>query len=197
MNIHDALPPDGRHTALLSIDLQMYDIDPGSGLLAESTPEDTAGYLRHMQETVIPNVAQLQAAFRAARFEVLHARLQSMTQDGRDRSPWHKSLGIHVPPGSPQAEFISEVKPLPDEMVFNKTASGVFGSTNLHYVLANLEIRHVFVCGVFTDECVASAVRAGCDAGYTMWLVSDACMRSAHLDTPMPCKVCLAAMRMS
>ena len=82
MNIHDALPTDGRHTALLSIDLQMYDIDPGSGLLAESTPEDTAGYLRHMQETVIPNVAQLQAAFRAARFEVLHARLQSMTQMG-------------------------------------------------------------------------------------------------------------------
>ena len=57
---------------------------------------------------------------------------------------------------------------------FSIRPSSNIGSTNIHYVLTNLGIRHVFVCGVFTDECIASAIR-GTASGYTMWLITDAC----------------------
>ena len=77
-------------------------------------------------------------------------------------------------PDDPSAQFIREVGSLGDAMVFNKTASGVFASKNLHDVLKNLDIQTIVVCGVFTDECVESATRSGCDLGYQMIVISDA-----------------------
>ena len=161
--------------ALLSIDLQKFDMDTKSGLLAEQPASVAALFIKQMSEAVLINVRSLQDAFRQQGLEVLHARIQSMTKDGRDRSFGHRQLGIHVAPGDPAGDFIDGVGPLGDEMVFNKTASGVFPSTNLHYVLSNLGVETLVVCGVFTDECVESAVRAGCDLGYKMVIAADAC----------------------
>ena len=60
-------------------------------------------------------------------------------------------------------------------MIICKTSSGVFASTNLYYVLKNLEIDSLFVTGVYTDECVSTTVRDGTDYGFLMTLVSDGC----------------------
>ena len=117
-------------TALLSIDLQELDLNPNIGLLAQQDEQVTQRYLHHMNTVVIPQVATLQSACRARQIEVVHARIQSLTRDGRDRSKQHKVMGIHVSPDDPSAQFIREVGPVGDEMVFNKTASGVFASTN-------------------------------------------------------------------
>ena len=124
---------------------------------------------------MLPNVARLQAAFRARHLEVIHTRIQSLTRDGRDRSPGHKRLGLHAPPGSKEAEFIESVAPLDDEIVINKTASGVFNSTNIEYVLRNLDIDGLFVVGVYSNECVSTAIRDACDRGFYVTLISDAC----------------------
>jgi ureidoacrylate peracid hydrolase len=43
-------------------------------------------------------------------------------------------------------------------MVFRKTSSNVFISTNIDYVLRNLGMRSVIVAGMITDQCVESAV---------------------------------------
>lgn len=37
-----------------------------------------------------------------------------------------------------------------------------------------LAIKHMMVCGLFTDQCVSSAVRDLSDWGYTVFLVEDA-----------------------
>ena len=58
------------------------------------------------------------------RIEVLHARIQCLTQDGRDRSLEHRKLGIFVPPRSKWADFCSGVEPVGDEIIFNKTGIG-------------------------------------------------------------------------
>jgi ureidoacrylate peracid hydrolase len=60
-------------------------------------------------------------------------------------------------------------------MVFRKTSSSVFISTNIDYVLRNLGVRSLIVAGIMTDQCVESAVRDACDLGYLVTLVSDAC----------------------
>jgi len=128
-----------------------------------------------LKYTVLPNVRRLQDAFRARGLEVIHTRIQSLTQDGRDRSPGHKRLGLHAAPGSREAEFLDEIAPLENEIIINKTASGVFNSTNIAYILRNLEITGLFVVGVYSNECVSTAIRDACDLGFFVTLISDGC----------------------
>lgn len=170
-----------RHTtALLCIDMQYLDAARGCGVFASAeTPsipvEAQDYYFDQLEHTVLPNVARLQAAFRARELEVIHVRIQSLTRDGRDRGPGHKRLGLHAAPGSRDAEFIESVAPQGDEIIINKTASGVFNSTNIEYVLRNLNIDGLFVVGVYSNECVSTAIRDACDLGFYVTLVSDAC----------------------
>ena len=71
--------------------------------------------------------------------------------------------------------MLAEIAPAEDEMVFRKTSSSVFVSTNIDFVLRNLEVRSLIVAGLMTDQCVESAVRDACDLGYLVTLVTDAC----------------------
>lgn len=169
---------EARATALLVIDVQFLDAAPGYGVFADvtDTPKPAqAYYFDTLRDTVLPNIRRLQDAFRRHRLEVIHTRIMSLTPDGRDRSSGHKRLELHAAPGSKEAEFLPEVAPAPGEIVISKTASGVFTSTNIEYVLRNLGIRALYVAGVYTNECVSTAVRDGSDLGFHMTLVQDAC----------------------
>jgi len=169
-----------RASALLCIDLQYLDAAEGHGVFSDAhasgVPEEFQRYyFRTLKQRVLPNVERLQDAFRAAGVEVIHTRIQSLTQDGRDRSKGHKRLQLLAAPGSKEAEFLPEVAPEGDEIVINKTASGVFSSTNLNYVLNNMGIAALYVVGVYTNECVETTVRAACDLGYMVTMVEDGC----------------------
>ncbi|MBD3257369.1 isochorismatase family protein [candidate division GN15 bacterium] len=175
---HDAIREG--NIALLCIDLQYLDAARGHGVFADET---TAGvpkaaqeyYFSMLEKVVLPNVRRLQDAFREHDLEVIHIRIQSLTQDGRDRSMGHKRLGLHAAPGSKEAQILEEVKPVGDEMVISKTSSGVFASTNIYYVLRNLDIDSLFICGVYTDECVSTTIRDAADYGFLVTLISDGC----------------------
>lgn len=169
-----------RDTALLCIDMQYLDAADGYGVFKHdgSSPVSNEGreyYFRKLRETVLPNVHHLQNCFRWHGMEVIHVRIQALTRDGRDRSKGHKRLNLHSAPGSPESCFLEEVAPVGDEIVINKTASGVFSSTNLHYVLKNLGVSSLFVTGVYTNECVETTIRDACDLGYVVTLVEDGC----------------------
>ena len=101
-------------TALLCIDLQYLDAAPGIGVFADAEQagvplEAQEYYFDRLENVVLPNVRRLQDAFRKRGLEVIHTRIQSLTQDGRDRSPGHKRLGLHAAPGSKEAEFLEPV----------------------------------------------------------------------------------------
>ena len=87
----------------------------------------------------------------------------------------HKRLDLHTAPGSKEAEFLPEVAPHGDEIIINKTSSGVFTSSNLYYVLKDLQIDAVFLTGVYTDECISTAARDAADYGFLVTLISDGC----------------------
>ncbi len=165
----------GIKPALLCVDLQYLDAARDQGIFAGLPPSAKKYYFKRLEEHVIPNVRRLQQAYRRHGCEVIHVRIQALTQDGRDRSPAHKRLGLLAPPGSWEAQFLDPVAPALDEIVINKTASGVFESTNLHYVLRNLGVERLVVTGVYTDECVSTTVRVGADLGFFITLVEDAC----------------------
>ncbi|MDX1812696.1 MAG: isochorismatase family cysteine hydrolase [Gammaproteobacteria bacterium] len=169
-----------HNTALLCIDIQYLDAAPHYGVFADlensTVPKEAQDYYFHRLETkVFPNVRKLQDTFRANKLEVIHTRIQSMTQDGRDRGPGHKRLDLHAAPGSKEAEFMPQVAPVGDEIIINKTASGVFNATNIAYILRNLGINGLYIVGVYTNECVSTAMRDACDLGFHVTFIPDAC----------------------
>lgn len=133
-------------------------------------------YFQELSKKVLSNIKKIQTAFRDYKMEVMFTVIESLTLDGRDRGLDYKITGFNVPKGSFDAKVIQEIKPIGDEIVIPKTSSSVFNSTNVDYVLRNLNCRHLVICGVLTDQCVESAVRDACDLNYLVTLVPDACV---------------------
>ncbi len=170
-------------TALLNVDMQNGEFN--ADLLARSRDPGTReakkrAFYERLADTVIPNQARLQAAARAAGIEVIFTVIESLTQDGRDRSLDHKISNLHFPKGSWDAKVIEAVGPRGDEIIIPKTASGIFNATNIDYVLRNLGIQYLVIYGVVTDQCVESAIRDAADRGFLVTQVEDCCAA----DTP-------------
>jgi ureidoacrylate peracid hydrolase len=170
---------DAAHAALLFVDVQNYNCRRDGGEYAHLSAADKEqhyGYFfRTFEEHALPNMVRLQAAARRAGIEVIYTVIESLTADGRDRSLDYKITGFNVPKGSMDAQVVRELAPLADEIVFPKTSSSVFISTNIDYVLRNLGTRSLIIAGCLTDQCVDSAVRDACDLGYLVTVPSDAC----------------------
>ncbi len=166
------------HTALLFVDVQNFNCTWEGGeyaTLSAAEKEARYGYFfRTFKDTALPNMVLLQKACRRAGIEVTYTVVESMTADGRDRSLDYKITGFHVPKGSPDARMVDELAPAADEMVFPKTSSSVFISTNIDYVLRNLGTRYLIIAGCLTDQCIDSAVRDACDLGYLVTVPTDA-----------------------
>jgi ureidoacrylate peracid hydrolase len=168
------------HTALLFVDVQNYNCLPTGGEYAQldaATRDERYGYFfRTFQESALPNMARLQQACRRTRIEVTYTVIESLTADGRDRSLDYKITGFNVPKGSYDARVVDALAPAGDEIIFPKTSSSVFISTNIDYVLRNLGTRYLIIAGCLTDQCVDSTIRDACDLGYLVTVPTDACL---------------------
>jgi ureidoacrylate peracid hydrolase len=173
------IPIEPAHAALLFVDVQKYnctwDGAEYAHLSAAEKQERFAYFFRNLQSTALPNMVRLQQACRGAGIEVTYTVIESMTAEGRDRSLDYKITGFNVPKGSADAQMVDELEPTDDEMVFRKTSSSVFISTNIDYVLRNLGTKYLIIAGCLTDQCVDSAVRDACDFGYLVTVPTDAC----------------------
>ena len=173
------VPVDPACTALLVIDVQNYCCHPDGAEfdgIDEATKRETYGYyFDRLDKLVYPNTRRLQEAVRAGGGEVTFTVIESLTQDGRDRGLDYKITGFNVPKGSWDAQVIDAIAPVGDEIVIPKTASSVFNATNIEYVLRNLGIEYLIICGTVTDQCVDTAVRDACDKGFLVTLVGDCC----------------------
>src|SRR5579863_6410721 len=168
------------HSALLFVDVQNYNCAWHGGeyaQLSEQEKQQRYGYFfRTFTDSALPNMVRLQQACRRAHIEVTYTVIESMTADGRDRSLDYKITGFNVPKGSPDANMVDALSPGDDEIVFPKTSSSVFISTNIDYVLRNLGVRYLIIAGCLTDQCVDSAIRDACDLGYLVTVPTDACV---------------------
>ena len=173
------VPLRPEQSGLLIIDVQNFCAHPDGAEFRHLSPAELDAkegyYFGQIEGLVLPNIRLLQRAFRVARVEILYAVIESLTNDGRDRSLDYKISGFQVPRGSWDGQVLDAIAPTGDEIVLRKTSSDVFSSTNIHYLLGNLGIRQLVICGLVTDQCVESAVRHACDLGYLVTLVTDAC----------------------
>lgn len=162
---------DKNNTALLVIDLQKGEYNPE---IISKKPDDKYMWER-IKNIVLPNGKKIIDKCRQNKIEVIYTVIESYTKDGRDRGIDYKISGIFCAKNSREAEVLDEIKPLDNEIIIPKTSSSVFNSTNIEYVLRNLSIQYLMIFGIVTDQCVETAVRDGCDKGFLITLIEDAC----------------------
>ena len=162
---------DKNNTALLVIDLQKGEYNPE---IISKKPHDKYMWDR-INNIVLPNGKKIIDKCRQNKVEVIYTVIESYTKDGRDRGIDYKISGIFCAKNSKEAEILDEIKPLDNEIIIPKTSSSVFNSTNIEYVLRNLSIQYLMIFGIVTDQCVETAVRDGCDKGFLITLIEDAC----------------------
>ena len=180
MTLTRDLALDPAVSALLFIDVQNFGCHRKGGEFEHLSPEEleqTCGwYFNELEARVVPNMQAVQAACRKTGIEVLYTTIESLTLDGRDRSLDYKITGFNVPKGSWDGKVIDQIAPIGDEIILPKGSSSVFISTNIDYILRNLGVKQLVLCGMLTDQCVESAIRDACDLGYLVTQVTDACL---------------------
>lgn len=171
-------PIEPACAALLSVDMQNAEYSSEQLQRARQPGSSEArklAFLERLEQVVLPNQQRLQTTARAAGIEVIYTVIESLTQDGRDRSLDHKISRLHHPKGSWEARVIPAVAPVGDEILIPKTASGIFNATNIEYVLRNLGVEYLVVYGVMTDQCVESTIRDAADRGFLVTQIEDCC----------------------
>ena len=180
MELTRNVPIEPAQAAILYVDVQNFSAKKNGAEfvdLDEKTLNEKYGwYFDRLEGEVIPRMQKLQAACRKAGVEVMYTTIESLTLDGRDRSLDYKITGFNVPKGSWDGKVIDEIAPGEDEIVLPKSSSSVFVSTHIDYILRNLGVKQLIICGLITDQCVESAIRDACDLGYLVTQVTDACL---------------------
>lgn len=173
---------DPKKTALLIVDMQKEFVsrEIGESITFREMGEWERWVPFHdrLDEIVIPNNVKLLEYFRAKDMAVTFGRIACLRPDGEDRTPVQKTdgwNGIFLYVNSEEAEMIDELKPLPEEIVVNKTTDSVISGTNYSRLIRNLGIETVVVTGIVTDQCVAGTVRGLADDGFKVICVEDAC----------------------
>ena len=119
--------------------------------------------------------------------EVIHVKVAYRTKDGRDAGlAFMPSADLQpVEREDRDDELLPEVDRQGDEMIFAKTSSSAFSSTEIERVLRRMGIEHLVITGIVTDGCVELTARDAADRGFLVTLVKDACSSStpeAHDD---------------
>ena len=178
------IPLNNNNGALLVIDMQHYCCSRSGGAfddLDDVTFQNQYGYyFNQLNSIVVPNLQCIIRKSREVGMEVLYTVIEALTLDGRDRGLDYKISGFFIPSGSVDGKVIDSLKPLADEIVLRKSASSVFNATNIEYILKNMGISQLVLCGVYTEQCVESAVRDACDKGFLVSLVEDACATNSE-----------------
>lgn len=161
-----------KNTAILSLHM-VNDIVTKEGKFGEIFGEQVE------QRNVIQNAKKLLNLARSNNIPVIHVAVRF--------KPGHPDLVPNSPllsmvkdmdalvEGTWGADFVSELKPLENEVVITHQRVGAFVETELHNTLKNLGIENLILYGVVTNNIVEHSARNAIDLGYTVQVVEDCC----------------------
>jgi nicotinamidase-related amidase len=172
---------ESRKTAFIPIDLQYASASRAMGLgkiLKEQGKEELGKYrFDRVEQIVIPNIQKLLGFFRKNQLRIIYLTIGSQMPDFSDimphKVPFNKATNNRA--GRREHEILDEIKPLPGEMVVNKTTTGAFNSSPIDYILRTMEIEYCLFAGVSTHMCVEGTARDAADRGYKSIMIDDAC----------------------
>jgi nicotinamidase-related amidase len=165
-------------TALIVIDMQRDFLLPGG--FGESLGNDVDQLLK-----VVPSLADLIAAARAAGIMVIHTReghepdLSDCPPAKLNRGAPSKRIGDDgkygriLIRGEYGHDIVDELAPIDGEVVIDKPGKGAFYATELQDILTDAGITQLLVTGVTTEVCVHTTTREANDRGYECLVVSD------------------------
>ena len=108
--------------------------------------------------------ARLLAHFRRAHWPVVHIQHLAV-----------RPGAAFFLPGTPGADFHSNVQPLPGETIVQKNFPNSFRETPLLEVLREQYVNRLIICGMQTNMCVDAITRAAADFGFECIVAADAC----------------------
>lgn len=172
---------DPRKTAFIPVDVQYASASRIMGLgkiLQEQGKEEQGKYrFDRIEQVVIPNIKKLLNFFRKHQLRIIYitqgARMADFSDIMPHKIPFVQSTNNRA--GQREHEILDEIKPLPEEMVVNKTTSGAFNSSTIDSVLRTMKIEHCLFAGVSTHMCVEGTARDAADRGYRSMMIDDAC----------------------
>lgn len=119
----------------------------------------------HEVKKAADNASRLLKACRDRGFEFLHIRSETSTD---------RKTRLIVPSGN-EAAVYEALTPRKGELVLFESSGDAFTDTRLDYVLRNMNIDSLIVCGLTTDQGVLFTTTKAVDLGYKVVLVEDAC----------------------
>jgi len=181
---------DPSKCALVIVDVQNRAVKPEYGALAallqETHPHIAAYFLSRARQLVVPNISRLLGFFRTNSLRVIFLTIGPSLPDGSDFiSPIRYGYGVMErrtgkrslhPVGTPAHQVVDELRPLPNELVLNKTTASPFNSTGVDATLRTLDVDTLVCSGLATNACVELTARDAADRGYKVIIVDDACV---------------------
>ena len=174
-------------TEVLSIDFQIDFCGPGGYM-------DRMGIDISLMRAALAPTARVLAAAREHGVAVAHTR-ETFKDDlsdvqrhrlyrgvnGHDIIPGDEGpLGRCLIKGEPCWEIVPEVAPLPGEAIFDKSAYGAFGCTDIEAHLKSRGIRHLVFTGITSNCCIQSNLREALDRGFECVVLEDCCGASTQ-----------------
>lgn len=170
---------DPSRAALVIIDMQRDFVEPGFAF-------DRLGVDLSMYPPVRARIAALLAAARSAGVLVVHVQMTSLP-GGRSESPAQLRFNLRLQrqgdivgrrfrfteQGDAGHEFVSELAPLPGELVVPKWRSSGFWGTGLDLLLRSNGVETVVIAGCTTEGCVESTARDALFNDYYVVIVED------------------------
>lgn len=136
---------------------------------------------------IVPRIAGLAQAFRAAGLPVIHAPVVHRT----DLADIHANSLINaltlknrkLLAGSPEAAFIPELRPEADDFVITRSAGLiVMNATSLDATLRRMGVETLVLTGVSTNVAIAGNAMTAIDLGYHVVIPED-CIAGADAQT--------------
>jgi len=168
LDLRELVAPD--HTAIVTSEIQRGVIGDLSAL-----PE-----LAKQGREIVPNVAKLVAAARAAGAQVIHCIAERRADNkGMNRNArlfgYMAKTEPKLLPGSPATDIVPEVKPHESDIVLPRLHGlSPFSGTELDFVLRNLDVTTLVVAGVSVNVAITNLTFDAVNAGYQVVIPIDA-----------------------
>ncbi len=145
-----------------------------------ATPEDVLAAMKFSRDVTLPNAKKVVAFFKSKNIPVIYLRWGSLESSALDMEPkarkYHqmalgpdpKKWGIFNTAVNP------ELKAIEPGIEVVKTGHDGFTSSNLDYVLKNLNVKNLFMIGGHTNACFFAAAQSAKKRKYTVIAIEDA-----------------------